>query len=332
MHSFVGTTADEVWRAAAATLVEHARHQPSRAGLTHELLHVAMELDHPRERWVVSREPALNPGAYVVEVTWILRGREDAGLINFWNPQFPRYAGNSPTYYGAYGHRIRKSFGLDQLEDAYQTLRDNPDSRQVCLAIWDPAKDLPQQGGEPRSTDIPCNVISVLKLRDGKLHWTQIMRSNDLWRGLPVNLVQFTCLQEIMAGWLGVELGSYCHWSDSLHVYDQDIEKVAQSVPISVPPNTDSLALPKGESDAVISEIERRLDHILAADVTENKIRQLSRLEAAPAAYQNLLYVAVADAARRKGWQEVASEIMQHCTNPALSLLWKRWAERTGNQ
>lgn len=45
------------------------------------------------------------------------------------------------------------------------------------------------------------------------------MRSNDVHRGLPYNVVQFTTLQEVMAGWLGLEVGGYHHWSDSLHLY-----------------------------------------------------------------------------------------------------------------
>ncbi len=48
------------------------------------------------------------------------------------------------------------------------------------------------------------------------------MRSNDHFRGLPHNLIQFTTVQEVLAGWLGISLGSYHHYSDSLHVYESD--------------------------------------------------------------------------------------------------------------
>ena len=45
------------------------------------------------------------------------------------------------------------------------------------------------------------------------------MRSNDIVFGLPYNFLQFTFLQEIIAGWLNVDVGEYMHISDSLHMY-----------------------------------------------------------------------------------------------------------------
>ena len=79
--------------------------------------------------------------------------------------------------------------------------------------------DLPDLDGSPANEDIPCNVLAMLKVRDGALHWTQVMRSNDLFLGLPYNIVQFTMLQEVLAGWLGVRVGPYNVVIDSLHVY-----------------------------------------------------------------------------------------------------------------
>jgi len=75
--------------------------------------------------------------------------------------------------------------------------------------------DFPDEEGRPASQDILCNVLSMLKIRDGRLEWTQVMRSNDLFRGVPYNFVQFTVLQEVIAGWLGLEVGAYDHVSDS---------------------------------------------------------------------------------------------------------------------
>ena len=69
------------------------------------------------------------------------------------------------------------------------------------LQIWDPCQDLPDQDGKPVSEDIPCNVMALLKIRNGHLYWTQVMRSNDVMRGLPYNIIQFTMLQELFAAW-----------------------------------------------------------------------------------------------------------------------------------
>jgi thymidylate synthase len=151
--------------------------------------------------------------------------------------------------------RLRKHFGFDQLERAYLALRANEASRQLVLQIWDPRVDLPNEDGSPSSTDVPCNVVAILKVRNRRLEWTQIMRSNDVFRGLPHNIVQFTSLQEIFAGWLGVELGTYNHISDSLHFYKADGPMSQRLQPTAVPTNSDHLALPKCESERAFSQL-----------------------------------------------------------------------------
>lgn len=65
-----------------------------------------------------------------------------------------------------------------------------------------------------------CNDMIFLKIRDSKLHITVANRSNDLVWGLyGANAVQFSILQEYMAAWLGIGVGTYRHVSDSLHAY-----------------------------------------------------------------------------------------------------------------
>jgi thymidylate synthase len=217
-------TADALWLKAANWFVVGgiAVKQGSRGGLTAEVLRASLTLEHPRQRWITSRAPALNPAFALAEVIWIMCGRNDAGFLNYFNPKLLHYAGNRLTYHGAYGHRLRAHFGIDQLERAYTVLSRDKNSRQVVLQIWDSAEDLPSEEGTARAEDVPCNIVALLKLREGRLEWTQIMRSNDLVLGLPHNIVQFSSFQEVLAGWLGVEVGSYNHFADSLHLYEQD--------------------------------------------------------------------------------------------------------------
>ena len=210
-RSFEGPTADHVWqqlaeefRAGDGVLV-----QPSRGGATKEILHAAVTINDPRQRWVASRQPPLNVAFALAEVVWIMTGRNDLAFLKAWNSRLPEYVGNGPHLHGAYGYRLRHHKGVDQVTRAYEALRNNPDTRQAVLQIWDSSIDLPQPDGTPVDKDIPCNVMSLLKVRDGKLEWLQVIRSNDLFLGVPHNFVQFMCLQEIMAGWLGVECGAY---------------------------------------------------------------------------------------------------------------------------
>jgi len=322
-----GQTCDLVWRKAARTFrhPSHCRTRSGRGGRVKELLHAVFVIHNPRERWVVSRCPAINPAFAIAEVVWILRGREDSRFLEYWNPALPRFAGNGRKYYGAYGRRLRSHFGIDQLERAYFALKRNPSGRQVVLQIWDPKIDFPRTNGRPRAVTIPCNVCALLKVREGSLHWTQILRSNDLFRGVPYNFVQFTMLQEVLAGWLNVKLGDYTHLSDSLHVYKSDQRHIRESIGTRPERNVDVLSLPKRISERAFAELERRMLKLMAPGLTVEGIQRIVLPAGLPRGFVNLLLVVAADAARRRGWAKVAQRIMQKCSNPVLKQLWARW-------
>lgn len=340
---FNGRTADEAWLRAARYFQEgrHVEpHQASRAGDTAEVLHATFSIRDPRQRWIPSRVPALNPAFALAEVVWILRGRDDAAFLTYWNSRLPEYAGPDPVYHGAYGRRLRHgphgTAPLDQLRRAYDALRSNPATRQVVLQIWDAGRDLPHADGSPQSADVPCNLVSMLKVRDGRLHWSQVIRSNDMLLGVPHNLVQFTSVQEVMAGWLGLEVGTYSQWSDSLHVYRRDWDDVMAAAssngaaPEAAAPNTDRLAQGYDASERSFRELERRMEAFIAEGLSPEAHLEATRWPEAPEALQNVLRVLAAEAARRRGWPAVAAEAMAACTNPALRQLWAQWAERVG--
>jgi hypothetical protein len=68
-----------------------------------------------------------------------------------------------------------------------------------------------------------CNLLVACKIREGKLNVHVFNRSNDLvWGMMGTNVVQFSMLQEYMAGKIGVEVGSYHQTTDSMHVYLND--------------------------------------------------------------------------------------------------------------
>ncbi|MBP7676929.1 MAG: thymidylate synthase [Thermoanaerobaculia bacterium] len=334
MFVFEGGSADEAWTAAADRLLHDADadRQDSRCGATRELLHVGLVIRNPRQRWVVSRRPAPNPAFAIAEGLWIFAGRNDAAFPNFWNPVLPKYQGDLPTYHGAYGYRLRHAFGLDQIERAYAALAANPTTRQVVLGIYHPALDLPAADGVPVSQDVPCNVCSLLKIRHGKLEWVQIMRSNDLIRGLPYNIVQFTTLQEVMAGWLGLEVGTYTHFSDSLHVYESDTATFESSGDAAVPPSEDRLDLPRNEWDAVFAQMLDAAERIRSESLTHDEFRRVVLGARLPPGYRNLLLIVAADAARRKGWSTLTTEALDRCTNPLLLHAYSLWTREAGRR
>lgn len=217
---------------------------------------------------------------------------------------------------------------MDQLERASNALRANPDGRQVVLQIWDATADLPLDDGGPVAADIPCNICSMLKIRNGRLEWSQIMRSNDVFKGLPYNFVQFTTLQEVLAGWIGVEPGAYTHYADSLHLYGEDAENALASTRVHVIGSLESLARPKHEVDPIWREMNRRVDVLVKNGQAAKEYGVLARLNDAPQAFSNLMSMVAADAARRRKNTDGVREALSVCDNALLTLLWERWAER----
>lgn len=326
---FGGETADEVWRAVANAFADgQPLIQDGRGGSTRELLHAVLAITNPRQRWLPSRRPAMNPAFAIAELVWIMAGRDDAAFVNFFNPALPNYAGRSGRYHGAYGYRLRRAFGLDQLMRAKTALEANPESRQVVLQIWDTELDLPKKDGTPKDADIPCNVLGMLKVRQGRLDWTQVLRSNDLFLGVPFNIVQFSSLQEVVAGWLGLEVGQYTQFSDSLHVYERDLSKIRTVSDVGTQPNTDDIALPFVESSRAWSKLERVTDRLVSNDLSRIEFEQLVATSDLPLGFQNYLTILAADAARRRGWIDQMDRVAALCRNAALSQLWRGWLRR----
>lgn len=327
---FESNTADVVWRLAAMELLSEPSRasQKSRLGSVKEILHSNLHILQPRQRWISSRAPAINPAFAIAEVVWIIQGRNDADFINFWNPALPKYCGDVQEYHGAYGFRLRHNIGIDQIERAYQVLSKNPNTRQVVLQIWDGKIDLPSESASPAATDIPCNICSMLNVRNGRLEWTQIMRSNDLFLGTPHNIVQFTSLQEVLAGWLGLEMGSYYQLSNSLHAYENDLNKYHISNNHKPLSNTDNLALPKSVSQQAFKVLESAMDRLRSPDLEQEEFSSILEGKDLPEGYYNMLLVVAADSARRREWTEHSSNAISKCTNECLVQAWNQWHKR----
>jgi thymidylate synthase len=119
------------------------------------------------------------------------------------------------VFHGSYGSRV-----YGRLGDLVDLLARDPDTRQAVLTIFESRQDL----GAAKK-DIPCTISIQFLRRGGKLEMKVMMRSNDLWLGMPYDFVQFAVLQASIAQALGIEVGTYVHSTGSLHLYDRDAKK-----------------------------------------------------------------------------------------------------------
>lgn len=145
---------------------------------------------------------ALNPGT-----AWIRRDE-------VWN-QFLESDGKF-----GYTYSERMYF---QLETLIKEAKDNPDSRQLYLSIWDPNKDYDKLGGRSR---VPCSLGYLFQIRKGKLNIKYFMRSCDYVTHFTNDIYLAHRLQRYFAKEVGVEVGDFTHYMGSLHVFQKDVKEV----------------------------------------------------------------------------------------------------------
>lgn len=322
-----GGTANEVWSNAAELLLNQTDTLNGRTGEFYELAHTLAVIEDPKQRWVFSRIPPMSIGYALAELVWIMNGEDRADIINTWNPALEKFAGKSDFYHGAYGNRIRVHFQFDQLEKAYQALHFIPESRQVVIQIYDTKVDFPINQGQPADEDIPCNVCSMLKIRKEKLEWSQIMRSNDLLLGMPYNFVQFTSIQEIIAGWLKIDVGSYNHYSDSLHLYGCDMSKIGIGSMADVK-NSDTLALDKDDSEKIFTDMYERMKALSLLDIVEKAVNSLAQLGSEYESYNNIMLVIAAYIAHKHKFNDLTKELVKKCSNNIYTTMWNSWVNK----
>jgi len=184
----------------------------------------------PRERVLFSYERNANPFFHFMEGLWMLEGRNDVASISNYVKRMLTYSDDGKTLQGAYGHRWRNHFGIDQLLSVVNKLQVSPEDRRVVLTMWDPTIDLGM--GQRYSKDIPCNTHVYFKIRDNRLLMTVCCRSNDIiWGTYGANAVHMSMLQEFVANALGVEVGVYTQISDSYHAYEDVYTKLLEKIP-----------------------------------------------------------------------------------------------------
>tara|TARA_R100000479_G_scaffold30026_3_gene12036 strand:- start:1113 stop:2105 length:993 start_codon:yes stop_codon:yes gene_type:complete len=173
---------------------------------------------NPTHRVLLDSTRDCNPFFHLAEGLWMLAGRGDLKTMEYFVPRMSEFSDDGLSLWGAYGYRWRWMFGKDQIKLIINMLKRNPDDRRCVLQMWGTEQDLNHLDGKGK--DVPCNTQIYFKIRDGALRMTVTNRSNDLiWGCFGANVVHFSMLHEYMAAMIGVEVGSYYHFTDNLHIY-----------------------------------------------------------------------------------------------------------------
>ena len=215
MELVKGNTLTDVWNTWYSRLSIQNKDDSSRDGaVCGEILNAVTVLNDPTQNILKSDIRKLPMRYAIGELLWYLSGSNKLKDIKMYSKAWENLSDDGETVNSAYGYRIGKKFGFNQWEHVVNLLRKDPNSRQAVIHIKDASN-------EP-TKDLPCTVCLQYLIRDGKLHATTYMRSNDIWLGFPYDVFSFTCMQIILAFELGVEVGEYTHIAGSLHLYSRD--------------------------------------------------------------------------------------------------------------
>lgn len=225
MRLISATSPDAALRAGLDLLGRVGESEPSRNGKVWVApWPVATTYPNPRNRVSFWPRRDANPFFHLVEAMWMLAGRNDVETVARYASSMSQFSDDQRTLNGAYGHRWRKHFPLDQLNWVIYHLREDPDSRRAVVAMWDAATD--PESIDRGTKDAPCNTQVYFRLRREPfspvraLDMTVTCRSNDIvWGAYGANVVHFSFLQEYVACALGARVGVYVQFSNNYHAY-----------------------------------------------------------------------------------------------------------------
>lgn len=272
MRTFEFETFDEAYPALMKVLLEEGEEVSPRGLLTKEISPIGITINNPRVHAITHPLRKLNYGFMVGELLWILRGGNEVESIAHYNKQWLKYSDDGKTLNGAYGQRIfnwnSSNITINQFEKAFEQLKKDPDTRQATIVLFDPYKDYRE------TKDKPCTNLMRFTIRNNKLNMTVFMRSNDIQKGFPYDVYNFTMIQELMAGKLNIPIGKYTHIADSFHIYEDDFE-IAKEI-INTPHNNEHLILDaRISNDKIHDEIER----VMSVETATRTIANLLTLD-----------------------------------------------------
>lgn len=155
----------------------------------------------------------------VANFLWSINENGSHADILAYNKHGEKFLDENDQFQCAIPNRLITKDEGNLLKEAARILKEDPMSRRAYIPLVK-AADL---ANEP--LDFPCPGYIHFLIRDDKLNMVVGMRSQSLVGVFPYDAFLFTMVQEAMALELGIDMGQYVHISDSLHIYDNEIEK-----------------------------------------------------------------------------------------------------------
>ena len=185
---------------------------------TKALFNIGFTIEDPTNKVITNKERNWNEEYAAAEWAWYLSGDPRIETLGELYGKIPaiwkRMADENGEVNSNYGYQWKRN---DQLENVINILKQDPNTRQAAISIYD-GKAIHQY-----AYDTPCTYAVQFTIVQSKLYMSVYMRSNDLWYGFCNDQYQFASLQEMVAERLNLPVGTYYHHAHNLHLYNDKI-------------------------------------------------------------------------------------------------------------
>ena len=156
--------------------------------------------------------------AVVHELLWFLRGDTNTAYlrehgVTIWDEWADANGELGPVY----GHQWRAwdaadGRHIDQISEALQLIRNNPDSRRILVSAWN-------VGELSKMALQPCHALFQFHVARGRLSCQLYQRSADIFLGVPFNIASYALLTHLMAQQAGLAVGDFIWTGGDTHLY-----------------------------------------------------------------------------------------------------------------
>jgi len=177
--------------------------------------------------------------AILRELLWFLKGSTNINddltqHTPIWNP----WAAEDGELGPVYGYQWRnwekfvedrqhrglyKKEHVDQIQNAIDMIKNNPDSRRIIVSAWNVA-DI------DRMALPPCHSFFQFYVVDGRLDLQLYQRSADIALGVPYNIASYSTLLMMVAQECNLTPGVFVHTLGDAHIYSNHIEGLQEQL------------------------------------------------------------------------------------------------------
>lgn len=183
---------------------------------TKAIYNVSIEIQNPSDRDITTSWRKWSKKYAEREWNWYLSANPSVEEIKKYAPMWDKMHNGNNIVNSNYGFQWSRN---KQLQKVIEQLKNNPNSRQAWITIYDGKEK------ENYDFDTPCTLAVGFDIKPNSesVDMTVCMRSNDLVYGFCNDQYCFSKLQEYVAEKLNRPVGIYTHFAHDMHIYNNKL-------------------------------------------------------------------------------------------------------------